>query len=107
MGAGPDDQTESQFEGIEFEWHKLKAEANWRKHKVSFDEAITIFGDENVLVVLDREHSGDEERNLAIGLSAQRRLVTVCFTERGERLRIISARLSERWERREYEGANE
>jgi uncharacterized DUF497 family protein len=107
MDPVPDDQAESQFEGIEFEWHKLKAEANLKKHKVSFDEAMTIFGDENALVVPDREHSGEEERNLAIGLSTQGRLVTLCFTERGQKLRIISARLGERWERREYEDANE
>jgi uncharacterized DUF497 family protein len=107
MGAGQNDQAESLFEGIEFEWHKLKAEANWKKHKVFFDEAITIFGDENVLVVPDREHSSDEERNVAIGLSKEGQLITLCFTEREERLRIISARLSERWERREYEDAGE
>ena len=91
---------------LEFEWHPVKAASNFRKHKVSFVEASTIFGDERVLVVPDREHSYDEERSLAIGRSEQGRLITMCFTERGERLRIISARLAERWERREYENAS-
>lgn len=95
------------FEGIDFEWYPPKAVANFKKHKVTFEESMTIFGDEKVLVVHDREHSRNEERYLAIGNSVQRRLIVMSFTERGERLRIISARLAERWERREYEIANE
>jgi len=95
------------FEGIDFEWYPPKAVANLKKHKVSFEEAMTIFGDEKVLFVPDREHSQDEERNLAIGRSSHGQLLTMCFTEREERLRIISARHAERWERREYEIAND
>jgi uncharacterized DUF497 family protein len=106
MDAGPDDQAESQFEGIEFEWHKLKAAANLKKHRVSFEEAMTIFGDKRVLVVPDQVHSDEENRSLAIGQSVRGRLLTICFTEREDRLRIISARLAERWERREYEAGN-
>ena len=92
---------------LAFEWHASKAVANLRKHGVSFDEASTIFGDENHLVMTDREHSLDEMRCLAIGRSENNRLLTVCFTERGPKLRLISARISEPWERREYEAANE
>jgi uncharacterized DUF497 family protein len=94
------------IEELEFEWHPLKAAANLKKHKVSFDEAKTIFGDRRVLVVPVREHSVSEERSLAIGRSEVGRLLTLCFTEREDRLRMISARVAERWERREYESAN-
>lgn len=93
--------------GLEFEWHPKKAEVNLKKHKVSFEEARTIFGDPKVLVVPDRVHSVGEERSLAIGRSDAGRLLIICLTEREDRLRIISARLAERWERREYENANE
>lgn len=95
------------IEDLEFEWHPAKARANLKKHKVSFEEAMTIFGDKRVLVVPDRVHSYDEERYLAIGRSDQRRLLTMCFTDRQHAIRIISARVSERWERREYERADE
>lgn len=98
---------EGRFEGIDFEWYPLKAEANLKKHRVSFQEAMTVFGDERVLVVPDRVHSGHEERAIAIGLSAEKRLLIVCFTVRGEKLRLISSRRVERWERRVYETGGE
>jgi len=95
------------FEGLDFIWHPPKAVSNLKKHKISFEEAMTIFGDEKHIVFPDREHSYEEERSLAIGKSNQRRLIVLCFTERGIKLRIISARMAESWERREYEIANE
>lgn len=94
------------FEGIEFEWHSTKAAGNLRKHKVTFEEAMTVFGDERTLVVPDREHSEEEIRYLALGYSSQKRLLMICFTERGTRLRIISAREAESWERRLYEAGS-
>lgn len=94
-------------ERLEFEWHPLKAAANLKKHKVSFDEAKTIFGDRRHLEVPDREHSQDEMRSLAIGRSEQGRLLTLVFTERGMKLRLISARFAEPWERRVYENPDE
>jgi hypothetical protein len=100
--SGRDDATE-----LEFEWHPLKAAANQRKHKVSFDEAKTIFGDKKHLEVPDRVHSFEELRYLAIGRSEQKRLLTLVFTERGTKLRLISARIAEPWERRQYENADE
>ncbi|MFY9852477.1 MAG: BrnT family toxin [Terracidiphilus sp.] len=100
------DSNEDSLAGIQFEWHPLKAAANLKKHKVSFDEAKTVFGDEKLLAFPDREHNVQEERYLAFGRSEQGRLLTICFTERGEKTRMISARLAERWERREYEIAN-
>jgi len=92
---------------LEFEWHPPKAVANLRKHKVTFDEAKTIFGDKKHLEVPDRDHSCDELRYLGIGRSEQGRLLTLVFTERGAKLRLISARIAEPWERREYENADE
>jgi len=92
-----------QYDGLVFEWHRKKAKENLRKHQVSFDEAKTVFADDNLLVAPDRDHSYDEMRYLAIGRSIRERLLTVCFTERGAILRLISARVAEPWERREYE----
>jgi uncharacterized DUF497 family protein len=105
MGSERDGQ--GGFEGLEFEWHSKKAEANLKKHKVSFEEARTVFGDPRILVVPDLVHSGEEDRILVIGRSESERLLTVSITDRGDRLRIISARLAERWERREYDKPDE
>jgi len=107
MDSEPGAEGRLDIVGLEFEWHPKKAEANLKKHKVSFAEAKTVFGDPKVLVVPDLVHSVGEERSLAIGRSDNGRLLIVCMTEREDRLRIISARLAERWERREYEDANE
>ncbi|MFP5238120.1 MAG: BrnT family toxin [Acidobacteriota bacterium] len=93
--------------GLEFEWHAAKAAENLQKHRVSFQDAMTIFGDERHIEVPDRDHSDDEVRYLAIGRSERGRLLTVIFTERGSKLRLISARLAESWERRVYESADE
>lgn len=107
MDSDKVDRNEEIFEGVNFEWYPPKAAANLKKHKVSFDEAKTIFGDKKHVVFPDREHSYEEERFLAIGYSNQGRLIVLCFTERGPKLRLISARQAEPWERREYEIANE
>lgn len=106
MGSGRKNPDEMSFGGIEFEWHAAKAAANLKKHRVPFEEAMTIFSDEMALTVPDMVHSGSEDRSLGIGRSERGRLLTVCFTERKDRIRIISARLAERWERREYERGN-
>ena len=95
------------FRRLEFKWHPLKAAANLKKHKVSFEEASSVFGDKQHLEVPDREHSYEEMRYLAIGRSDLGRLLTLIFTERGTKLRLISARLAEPWERRAYEAADE
>ncbi|MGO8759428.1 MAG: BrnT family toxin [Terracidiphilus sp.] len=101
-----DDEAEGTGE-LEFEWYPAKAAANLKKHKASFDEAKTVFGDKRHLEVPDREHSDDEVRYLAIGRSEKGRFLTIVFTERGTKLRLISARLAEPWERREYEISGE
>jgi hypothetical protein len=107
MGSEADADDQGRFEDLGFTWNPSKAAANLKKHKVSFAEATTIFGDEKHIVFPDRDHSYDEERFLAIWISNQGRLLVLCFTERATKLRLISARPAESWERREYEFANE
>jgi uncharacterized DUF497 family protein len=91
---------------IVFEWYPPKAQSNLEKHKVSFEEASTIFGDEKLLELPDREHSEEELRFIGVGRSDRDRPLFVNFTVRSEKVRIISARQAESWERREYEIAN-
>lgn len=89
--------------GYIFEWDPVKAEANVRKHGVTFDEASTIFGDPLNLLMADPDHSRDEERYVLLGMSNRRRLLVVAFAERPPRTRLISARRATRQERRRYE----
>jgi len=91
---------------IVFEWYQPKAQSNLEKHKVSFQEASTIFGDKNMLELPDREHSEEELRFIGVGRSDRGRLLFVNFTVRSDKLRIISARQAQSWERREYEIAD-
>ncbi len=88
---------------MEFEWDPRKAAANDRKHNVSFQEAVTIFGDPLAITFEDPDHSMNEKRYITFGLSLQKRLLVVSHTERGDRTRIINARLLTRKERRIYE----
>ncbi len=87
----------------QFEWDAEKAVANLRKHGVSFDEAVTAFGDPLSVLLPDPDHSVGEERYLVLGLSSEGRLLVVAFVERSPRTRIISARLATRRERQDYE----
>jgi len=88
---------------MEFEWDRKKAAENLKKHGVTFQEAATVFGDPLALTFPDPDHSEDEERHLTFGLSLQKRLIVISHTERGDRTRIISARLMDREERVIYE----
>lgn len=88
---------------LEFEWEPDKAAKNLRKHNVSFQEAATVFGDEMGATVYDPDHSEAEERFLTIGYSNRGRLLIVSHTDRGSRIRIISARLLKPSEQRQYE----
>jgi uncharacterized DUF497 family protein len=91
-----------------FEWDSRKALSNLGKHGVSFEEAASAFGDPLGLIVDDPRHSSEEERLVLLGLSRERRLLAVMFTERGEAVRLISARRATSRERRDYgEGAQE
>lgn len=89
---------------MEFEWDPYKADSNLEKHRIPFDEAATAFGDPLSLTIADPDHSEDEERFVLLGQSFLGRLVVVVHTDRGERIRIISARIATRNERRSYEG---
>jgi uncharacterized DUF497 family protein len=89
-----------------FEWDERKARSNLAKHGVSFADASTVFGDARSLTIPDPAHSQVEERAIVLGQSHQRKLLVVVHTERGDHVRIISARPASRHERKIYEEAH-
>ena len=89
-----------------FEWDAEKAAANAQKHGVRFEEAATAFADPLSITIPDPEHSVREERYILIGRSLVSRLLVVVHLERGVSVRLISARLATRRERRDYEEAD-
>lgn len=91
------------MESERFEWDDRKADANLRKHQVSFQEGATVFDDPYVMIEPDPRHSHDEDRIFATGFSAASRVLLVVSTERHERIRLISARRATLEERRKYE----
>jgi uncharacterized DUF497 family protein len=93
----------TEYQGTRFEWDDEKAEANIVNHRVTFFEAATVFCDPLSVIYDDDEHSGDERRYLTIGRSASERLLIVCYTERGDVVRLISARAATPKEVRDYE----
>jgi uncharacterized DUF497 family protein len=90
---------------LEFDWVHRKDAQNRRKHGVSFEEAKTVFLDENGLLVADPDHSRHEDRFIVLGLSSSLRALVVCHCYRHDRgvIRIISARRANTAERRKYE----
>ena len=88
---------------LRFVWDRDKAAANLRKHGVTFDEAATAFGDALSITIPDPEHSLAEARWLLVGQSTAGRLLVVAHTERGDEIRIITARPATRRERDTYE----
>ncbi len=86
-----------------FEWDPEKERANVAKHGVTFAEAQTVFGDPFLQTVSDPEHSIGEARFIATGLSQKQRLLVVVYVDRGECIRLISARRATRRETRTYE----
>lgn len=86
-----------------FEWDKNKAARNKRKHKISFEEACTIFDDPLFITFYDEEHSIDEERYITIGMSNLKKMLLVAHTDDKRLYRIISARKATRFERKFYE----
>ena len=88
---------------LNFEWDADKARENYRKHRVSFEEGITVFGDPFSITIDDPDHSADEQRYIDIGTSEKGRVLVVSYTERGGSIRIISCRRATRSERRRYE----
>ena len=88
---------------LKVEWDPRKAAINRAKHTVSFEEAVTVFGDPLGRITDDPRHSEMEERYVLLGRSDRQRLLVVMFTERAQAIRLISARKATRRERREYE----
>ena len=90
---------------MQFSWDKGKALTNQKKHKVSFEEAVTTFYDENALVIADPDHSSVEERFIILGVSRELRLLLVshCYRNKDEVVRIISARKATTKESEQYE----
>lgn len=86
-----------------FEWNEKKAEHNIRKHGVSFEEAVTVFGDRYSITIYDPLHSKDEDRFVILGMSNKNRILVVVHTDRSDRIRIISARKATKKERKQYE----
>ncbi len=86
-----------------FEWDPKKAKINLETHDISFDEASTAFGDVLSLVIYDPLHSTDEDRFVLIGNSHRNRLLVIVHTERGNKIRIISARKATHKEKEQYE----
>ena len=91
--------------GIDFEWDPNKAVRNLQKHGVSFAEAATVFRDDLSISVPDPDHSMEEERFITVGVSSRNRLLMIAHAERGDCIRIISARELTPRERRQYEEA--
>ena len=89
---------------ISFEWDAEKARENERKHGVSFDEAATAFGDPLSVTISDPDHSADEVRFILMGTTYLGRILVVVHTDRGDNIRVISARRATKTERRAYEG---
>jgi len=90
---------------IEFAWDKAKNTRNVNKHGVSFEEAKTVFFDDNARLIPDPDHSEDEDRYILLGLCSQLRVLVVChcYRENGKVIRIISARKANKSEKRQYE----
>jgi len=86
-----------------FEWDQSKARVNLRKHDVSFEEAESVFYDPESLTIADPDHSEDEFRFVDIGISNHNRVLVVVYTERKDRIRIISVRKATKNERKQYE----
>jgi hypothetical protein len=89
---------------MHFEWDGSKATANLKKHRVSFEEAVTVFYDPLAATFGDPDHSADESRLVTVGCSARSRLLVVCHVQRGAGIRLISARRATTRERRRHEG---
>lgn len=88
---------------LSFEWDEEKAKANLKKHRVSFDEATTVFIDPSSITIPDPDHSADEQRYIDLGSSDKGRVLVVVYTERGSNIRIISCRKATSPERKLYD----
>lgn len=87
---------------LQFEWDSNKAIKNVERHRISFEEAATVFDDPMFITLIDEEHSVDEDRYITIGLSCHGRLLMLAHTDREGRMRIISARKATQKEEQFY-----
>ncbi len=88
---------------MDFAWDPDKAESNKQKHGITFDEARSVFFDPLATTFADEAHSETEVREFIVGHSRQSRLLVVCFTQRQDGIRLITARVATRLERQDYE----
>ncbi len=88
---------------MRFEWDERKAESNLLKHGVSFEEGRSVFRDTLSVILPDEDHSIDERRWQALGMSDRQRILVVCFGERGRAIRLTSARKATKREIKQYE----
>jgi uncharacterized protein len=86
---------------MKYQWDKNKAASNLQKHGIEFADAVSVFSDDFAITISDKRF--DEDRFVTIGMDAFGRILVVVFTWRGEDIRLISARLTERRERKQYE----
>ena len=91
---------------MNFEWDPGKARQNRRKHRVSFQEAATVFGDPLAVTYPDPDHSISEQRFITVGMSGGGRVLIVSHVDRNDNVRIISARKTTQRERKQYEEKN-
>lgn len=91
---------------ISFVWDNNKADENYKKHKISFQEAQTVFTDPSARLIFDPEHSEDEDRFVLLGIGAALRLLVVChcYKENDMVIRLISARKATKQEQKQYGG---
>lgn len=89
---------------INFSWDERKAKSNLIKHKISFEEAKTVFDDDNARLIYDPDHSIDEDRFILLGLSCRLKILSIVHCCRGDdnSIRIISARKSTKTETKQY-----
>jgi len=89
---------------LKFEWDPEKAEANRKRHKIAFEEAVSVFSDENALVIPDPDHSAEEARFVLLGMSWSLRILVVChcFRKNDQIIRIFSARKATKAESKQY-----
>ena len=94
------------MKSIRFSWDEQKNRANQKKHRISFDEAQTVFFDENAIEYFDPDHSVDEDRFLMLGISFRLRVLVVSYSlrQRGSEIRILSARKATKKEQKVYFG---
>ena len=92
------------MKNIQFSWDENKAKSNLAKHKISFDEAKTVFDDDNARLIYDPDHSEEEERFILLGMSYKLKVLTVvhCYKDSEKNIRIISARKSTKKEEKQY-----